>query len=192
MLERLLNLDRVIFSCINDLGTPWLDPFFVFLSAKLSWIILYTLFITMIVLTFDKKKIIGTIIVIILLITVTDQSANFFKYYFKRLRPCHEADILGNIVRVVKNHCGGQFSFFSAHSANSFAIATFFTHFAKNSNFKFKYTLYLWAAIVALSRVYLGVHYLSDILVGAIFGVGYGYIFYQISEKLNFVYSNKK
>jgi len=94
-------------------------------------------------------------------------SSSLIKPWVDRLRPCH----MENGVRVVQNlhllvSCGPGKSFPSSHAVNNFAVATLFTFYYRRL---WPY-VYGWAAIVALSRVAVGVHYPSDILGGACIG----------------------
>ena len=102
-----------------------------------------------------------------------------FKYGFKRLRPCHDENIL-NLVRLVKERCGGLYSYFSAHASNSMAIAVFFSFLLKSSYKTLPFFLIFWALLIAYSRVYIGVHFPLDVLTGAIIGGFYGILFYKL------------
>jgi undecaprenyl-diphosphatase len=89
------------------------------------------------------------------------------KPLIERPRPCH----IVNGVQVVQNvhlivGCGGGKSFPSSHAVNNFAMATMFALFYP----RWKYALWAWAALIALSRVFVGVHFPSDILGGAVIG----------------------
>ena len=121
------------------------------------------------------KKTLWLLLTIALLITFTDQITNAFKNGFQRLRPCHE-EALDGLMRRVKSSCGGKYSYFSGHASNSFAIATLFvTLFAKR--FQAMRLLFVVAAFVAYSRIYIGVHYPLDVLSGALFGAFGGWLF---------------
>ena len=130
-MESLINADIELLIYLNNLGTEQWDRFWLILSNKLSAIPLYLLLLIIIFKNFGWKKSIWILIFIGILITFSDQTSNLFKYGFKRLRPCHDESILNNI-RLVKSHCGGLYSYFSAHASNAMAIAVFFGLLLKN------------------------------------------------------------
>jgi undecaprenyl-diphosphatase len=127
------------------------------------------------------KKGLWFVFSIALLITCTDQITNLFKEGFARLRPCHDSN-LAPLMRLVKDRCGGLYGFFSGHSSNSFALAIFFITFFKPRYPAMRWLVF-WAAIVAYSRVYVGVHYPIDILCGALFGSAIGFVFARTSRR---------
>ncbi len=121
------------------------------------------------------------ILFLLILILISDQTSNLFKNYFERLRPCHDEQIF-NSMRLVKNSCGGLYSFFSAHASNSFALASFF-FLVYYKIIKRKIILFfILASLVSYSRVYIGVHYPLDIIIGAFFGFTSGFILFKFWE----------
>ena len=116
------------------------------------------------------------------MILFTDQTTNFFKYSFSRLRPCHEEDLIG-IIRLLKSNCGGLYGYFSAHASNSFALASFFSMLYRKNGIKIPIFLISVAVLVSYSRIYIGVHYPFDVISGAFFGILSGYLFYLFSKK---------
>ncbi|WP_111709542.1 phosphatase PAP2 family protein [Lutibacter citreus] len=177
MIESLIDKDVELFIFLNNLGTTQWDSFWLIITNKFSAIPLYIL---LLYLTFKKLGFKKTVIIVLfigLLIAVTDQTSNLFKYGFKRLRPCHNENI-SHLVRLVKDSCGGLYSYFSAHAANSMSIALFFSFLLKDK-FKFiPYILITWALLVAYSRVYIGVHFPGDIITGILIGAVYSVLFY--------------
>ncbi len=179
MLEELLQLDRQVFLYLNNLGAESWDGFWLFLTDKWSALPLYILLLWLSYRQLGTRKTLILLISIALLITCTDQIANFFKYGVKRIRPCYDEELTG-IMRLVKSSCGGRFAFFSAHAANSFAIASFFGLLFWKQMRILSFILFFWAMLVAYSRVYIGVHYPLDIIAGAMTGLLFGWLFYKL------------
>jgi len=174
MIDYLYRIDLTIFYLFNHtLSTPLLDKFFSLITAVNNWYIAY---IILLLIAFIKGGRTGriTAIGILILITLTDQiSSNVIKDFVHRLRPCIALpDVFTPI------GCTGTFSFPSNHAFNNFAAATFIYRFFP----KLKWALYLTAVLVAVSRIYLGLHYPSDVLGGAIFGIISGYLFASLVQ----------
>lgn len=179
MLEELLQLDRDLFLFLNSLGTESWDRFWLIVTNKWTFIPLYLLLLIFSYRYLGLKKTIFLLVTVALLITCTDQLANFFKYGVRRLRPCYEEDLDG-MIRLVRGYCGGRFTFFSAHAATSFAIASFFICLLRNQVKYISLILILWALFVAYSRIYIGIHYPIDVLAGAVIGLIFGWLFYRL------------
>ncbi len=179
MIDWLEAVDQQITIFLNGFHSPVMDQVMWVITNKFTWIPLYALLIFYLF-KYHKKEAWFWLVGIVILIVITDQfTSSFLKPLTERLRPCHDPDLQGLIHNYKK--CGGQFSFVSGHSANSFAIATFFFLLLK-SRLKFIWTLFIFAVIVAYSRVYLGVHFLGDILAGGIIGCIFAFIIYKIVE----------
>jgi undecaprenyl-diphosphatase len=179
MLQELLQLDKEFFLYLNGLGSPQWDTFFQFVSHKLSALPLYIFLLVLSYQKFGLKRTLILLVTVALLITATDQLSNFFKYGVARLRPCHDPEI-STVMRLVKSYCGGQYGYFSAHAANSFAVAVFFGSILKSSLRGIGVFLVFWAALVAFSRVYIGVHFPLDIISGAVLGSLFGWLFVKL------------
>lgn len=89
-----------------------------------------------------------------------------------RLRPSNPENPLSEMVHIVGGYRGGSYGFPSCHAANSFALASFLTLLFANR--KLSLFIFAWAVLNSYSRVYLGVHYPGDLLVGAIIGTAAG------------------
>ncbi len=182
MFEEILKLDSKLFLFLNNLGTTKFDAFWLSLSKIEANIVMY---LFLIFLFFHIKKlrpkflyIFYLLFVIALMITITDQGANFFKDSFQRLRPCYNESISDSL-RLVKENCGGKYGFFSAHASNSFSLAIFFGLLFKN---RIRYMIIItivYASLISYSRIYLGVHFPIDIIVGSSFGLFVGFIIYS-------------
>ena len=182
MFEEILKLDSKLFLFLNNLGTTKFDAFWLSLSKIEANILMY---LFLILLFFHIKKlspkflyIFYLLFIIALMITITDQGANFFKDSFQRLRPCYNESISDSL-RLVKENCGGKYGFFSAHASNSFSLAIFFGLLFKN---RIRYMIIIttvYASLISYSRIYVGVHFPIDIIVGSSFGIFVGFIIYS-------------
>lgn len=183
-------IDQSLTLFFNGLHSPFFDRFMLFITTQETWYLFYA-FVLAYLGYHQKKGFIISVVMIALLITLADQtSSGFLKPTVKRLRPCHEPAIKEQIHN--PGGCGGQYGFTSSHASNHFAVA-FFLFFLFRKRFKYTWVLFIWAGLIAYSRVYLGVHYLGDILVGSIIGSVYGVLVYRfgvfLSEKLNWKFS---
>jgi len=124
-------------------------------------------------------------LLIALLITISDQLASgVFKPLFERLRPSHNPYLLGKL-HLVNNYRGGRFGFISSHAANVFSLAFYLTLVARYRLKWIPLVLIPWAIFVSVSRVYLGVHYPTDIIVPAILSVPIAWIVARIYKIYN-------
>ena len=179
MIEKLKDFDADFVLFLNGLHTPFLDSLFFTISGVFIWIPLY-MFLFYQVIRFYKNRAWLVLIFIALLITVSDQFASgFIKPLVLRYRPTHN-EFISPMIHLVNGYTGGLYGFISSHSANVFALTTFITIIMKEANLKWLWILWIWATIVAFSRIYLGVHYLSDILGGAISGMFFGWVISKI------------
>ena len=183
MIERLKTWDTELFLYLNSKHSAFWDVVMYYASEKFLWIPLYVLFLYLIY-RFYGNRVILVAILAGLLITATDQiSVHLFKNVFERLRPCHNPEIQ-HMVHIVRGHCGGKYSFYSGHATSHFAIATYINYFLGNKMRFFTPLIFLWAALIAYSRVYLGVHYPGDILAGALAGVILALIFASLYKRI--------
>ena len=177
-MDSLLLWDQELFLWLNSLSSEPFDAFWMTVTDKRYTIGLYAILTAVMSKRLGWKNTLWMLLVITLLITFTDQVTNLFKDGFKRLRPCHEA-VLSDVMRQVKPGCGGKYGYFSGHASNSFAMATFFVVlFARH--FKRLRWLFVVAALVAYSRIYIGVHYPLDVISGTCFGTLGGWLFTKL------------
>lgn len=180
MIDQIIHWDTDFFIFLNSLGSKAWDPFWMAYTSKFTWIPFYAVLLFLIFKQMSLKVFLTTIVLVALMIVVTDQTSNLFKSGFHRLRPCHMAELIDRM-RLVKPYCGGQYGFFSAHASNTMAVAILIGLILKK---RFKYLIYLmvvWAVLMGYSRIYIGVHYPTDVLVGLSIGAITGWLFYKLN-----------
>lgn len=178
-MEVLLSWDKVLFLWLNSLGSEHFDGFWMFITHRGFNVILYLALCILYGYKFSWKGAAYLLVFAGLLILCTDQTTNLFKVQVGRLRPCYDEEIK-TLMRLVKPTCGGQYSFFSGHASNSFALAVFFGLIFKTSCRLLPSLLLFISFLIAYSRVYIGVHFTLDIFVGAIAGSLIGFGFYRL------------
>jgi undecaprenyl-diphosphatase len=181
MIDQLELLDRQLFLLINACNSPVFDLVMYYVSQM--WIFL-PLFFYWLYLVYNKvglKKLLILLSFLVVLIALTDQTSNQTKHAVKRYRPSHNLEIQAQ-VHSVNGYKGGQYGFFSGHSTNSFGVAMLLFLLFSTNKLWLRLSFFLWAALTAYSRVYLGVHYPSDIFVGMLVGLFWGFIVYQLMQ----------
>ena len=181
MMDFWLNLDREVFIFLNNLGTDSWDGFWLFITKQLNWIPVFLIFFYLIFKHYGWRHALLIIGMIALLILITDQTTNhLFKYRFERLRPGSDPALDG-LIRAVKT--SKTFSFISGHASNSMAAA-FFLYIVLRSRVKYIGFIFIWPFIFAYSRIYLGLHYPGDILIGYLWGILMALLVLQLYKRL--------
>lgn len=189
-MQTLIDLDKKIFLFLNGLNHPHLDPVMFYTTKTFFWMPLYLFLIFLI---FKNYKQDGWFILIGAAITIvlTDQiTTSLMKPYFARLRPSQDPSLIG-LVHLVNGYKGGLFGFASSHAANTFGTAIFIWLVLK-SFYKGVGWIFIWAAFMTYTRIYLGVHFPGDIIVGSIIGLCCGWIAFRISKWLIERYSKNR
>jgi len=182
-LNTLNNWDTELFLALNGANSSFWDTIMWWASDKLIWIPVYILFLLLLWKNY-KSKIWVVMIFAALLIFLSDQiSVHLFKDVFQRLRPCHDSALDG-MVHIVNAKCGGSYGFYSSHASNIFAIAAFVISLHKKHCPSLYLGIFLWAGLIAYSRIYLGVHYPGDVIAGAIAGSFLGWMLARFLKNL--------
>ena len=176
--EKILPYERSLFLWLNEHHTEYWDIFMWIYSGKLIWLPLVIVSFIIFVYKIKWKEAVLLLICAALVGILCDYvSAQLIKPFFERPRPTHHPDFQ-NFVDTVKGYRGGKYGFISNHAANGFGVVTFISLL-----FKYRYltiTMIIWATTTAYSRIYLGVHFISDVVGGAIWGTLIGFLVYYI------------
>lgn len=174
--EHLENADRIATMFVNSFHSSFTDVMWRLFSNKEIWYPLYLAVLVFLFIRLGWKKALIVTLSCILTIVACDQFANFTKEFFGRLRPCWDTITAGHGLHILEGR-GNLHGFYSAHAANAigFAVCSIigFGNARKVSiptHETYKYLILIWALMVGVSRIFVGKHFLGDVLTG--FAVG--------------------
>ena len=178
LIDKLLPFERKLFLFLNEGGSVFWDNAMWTYTGLVTWVpmVLFILYIA-----FRNQQlregllVLGSITLALLLASLI--SAVIFKPFFQRFRPTHHPDYK-DLVNILNDFRGGDYGFISGHATNSFALAFFFSKLFRNRLVTI--AMMFWAALNSYSRIYLGVHFISDIVAGFIIGALIGLFVYEI------------
>lgn len=175
MLELIQQFDIKAFKCINSgLSNQFFDAILPWCREKWFWMPAYWFLAAFSLLNFGKK---GWVIIlgIVLSAGLADYtSSSIIKKNVQRLRPCNDIERVETIT--LRAPCGSGYSFTSSHAANHFAVAVFLIGFLGDLARWIKPVALSWAALIAFSQVYVGVHYPADVTMGGLLGAFIGWL----------------
>ena len=186
-LSALVEYDKDLLLSLNGSDSLYLDRVMRVLTAAVTWVPLYiSLFYVVLNNNDNFRKVImilcGAGLCVLLAGTVDDM---IVKPMVGRWRPTHDPEI-GMMVDIVDGYRGGRFGFFSAHASNTFSIAVFFCWLVRSRLLSL--ALILWSFTNCWTRLYLGVHFPGDILVGLLWGGLVGsavyFLYYRLSRNM--------
>ena len=178
-MDSLIELDKKLLLVLNGLHHPWVDPAMYYLTKTFFWLPLYAFLIFLIFKNYGQRGwyvMLGAAVTIVLADQIT---STLMKPFFARPRPSHEPTLEG-LVHIVRNYRGGLYGFASSHAANTFGTALF-VWLTLRPFYRWIAWIFLWAALMTYTRIYLGVHYPGDILVGGVVGLASGWAGFRCS-----------
>lgn len=178
------HLDQAILLFINGHHAPWLDTIMWYVSQPLIWVPLYLAIIVLLWKAYDKKwvtTLIGVAVIVAAFGLSDFISSGLIKAWVQRPRPSHSE--LAPLLHSVRDYHGGPFGFPSSHAADTMAVAVSSLLLLRSRNAALWMIMALYVVLNCYSRIYLGVHYPSDILVGALIGACLAYLCYIFAKK---------
>ncbi len=185
MIDTLESIDRAIVLAVNGWNTPWLDEVMWWVSARITWIPLYVLLFYLGLKNLQRRAFVFYLFAALIAVILADLiSVYCFKEVFMRYRPSHHTLLTNQLhfyeIKPGEFYKGGMYGFVSSHAANFFALAMVSSKVFKTRFTKMKYYLFAAAILICFSRLYLGVHYLSDLIAGGLIGSCIGYVSYRL------------
>lgn len=182
-MEEIIQYDKQLLLMVNGSDSLFMDYLILTLTNAKTWIPLY---IGLFYVVLKTNKNVRDVLLILaaaglcyLLAGAVDDG--IVKPLVARWRPTHDPEI-GSLVDVVNGYRGGKYGFFSAHAANTFSIAIFFSLLMRQRMLTF--FLVGWSLLNCYTRLYLGVHYPGDITVGLLWGGFVGWLVYQLYQRI--------
>jgi len=177
-MEELIHFDKQLLLALNGSDSVFLDYVFMTLTNARTWIPLYlALFYVVLKTNRGLREVLLVLasagLCVLLAGTIDD---TIVKPLVARWRPTHDPEI-GALVDVVNGYRGGNYGFFSAHAANTFSIALFFSLLMRRRLLVI--ALVCYSLVNCWTRLYLGVHYPGDITVGLLWGALVGWSVYR-------------
>ena len=190
MLENILPYERKLFFLINGSHSDFIDSFMWLYSGYWIWILPILFLIAALVYKKKKEEWIPAIATILILFFVCNVFSGLIcKPLFTRFRPTHHPDFMEQ-VRTLYEYRGRLYGFISGHSTSSFGFVTLTALMFRNRNYTFMITI--WGLLMVYSRVYLGVHFISDIVAGTLSGIIIGLIVFHFYKKYITNHSKEK
>lgn len=184
MIEYLEALDRYFVVLINSGNSPFLDELMWLVSSRFVWIPLYVILIYLAYRKLHRTQFIFFILLAVIAVVLTNLiSVHLFKDLIQRNRPSHNLLIQDQLhyyrIKPGDWYRGGEYGFISSHAANYFAMAMSVFLVLRTYYPSLKWWLLGIGILISYSRIYLGVHYFSDVFVGAIVGCFISWLLYR-------------
>lgn len=187
LLQWILQADDQILLFVNGIHSPYFDTFMQCYSGKWIWVPMYLSIWIVMLCNFHWKITLCCMISLTLTITLADQvGASLIRPLVERMRPSNLNNPIAEWVHIVDGYRGGRYGFPSCHAANTFGLA-FFIHYLFRRSWLSAF-LFAWATLTCYSRMYLGVHYLGDLLTGTLIGWISAWLMYRLFLLLSRIY----
>lgn len=179
MLNTLEQADTQLLLFLNGFHNSFWDYFMMIYSSRFVWIPFYASFLYVMFRNYDWRLVTKCLVAIVAIVVLCDQTTStLIKPMVERMRPSNIDNPISPMVHIVSNYRGGKYGFPSSHAANAWGMAFFAMYLTRNRQLNL--FLLAWALVMAYSRIYMGVHYPGDILVGTFFGALFATLCYYL------------
>ena len=196
LLSMLKAMDTMVFLTVNSHHNAYFDSVMWLVSGKLIWVPMYVSLFFVLLKNYSYKVVFAILLAIGVVILFTDSfTAQVIRPWVCRLRPSNLDNPMSSMVHIVDDYRGGAYGFPSNHASNTWGLAFFITFLFRR--YKLTFFFFLWALLVCYSRMYLGVHYFGDLLIGGLLALAGAstvfYVFRKVSgdtrlQKVKFIY----
>lgn len=176
----IIQKDKILLTFLNNLGSDNWDFLWLTITNQLSWSPLFIFVIYLVFKKFGWRRGGFALLSMVLLVAFSDQFTNLIKNTFERLRPNNDPEIK-YLLRTLINP--QSYSFMSGHATTS----TFFSVFVillLRKHYKYIYMIVFFPLVFSYSRLYLGVHFPLDILVGILIGILFANLYFLLFKKI--------
>lgn len=189
-LEGIISADQYLLTLFNGSNSLFLDTLVPMLTSAVTWIPLYIGLLYLVVKNNETMAQIGLAVGGAVLCVILCGGIDDFvvKPLVARPRPCNDL-LFKSQLDLLKGVSEQSFSFFSAHAANTMSIAVFVCLLVRDK--LLSVTIIIWSLINCWTRLYLGVHYPFDVLVGMLYGIGIGFLVYFLYNKIYLKFNSK-
>ncbi len=181
MLDKVIKHDQQLLIYLNNLGTDFLDPIFMYITHQINWWPFFLILIFLLLKKISLKQFGLLVLILTVFFVFTDQMTNVVKYSVARLRPVNDP-LIEPYLRILRK--ANSPSFFSGHASNSSGSILIIFLIMKRY-YKYAWLIFFFPLLFAYTRIYLALHYPLDILCGYIFGIASGFLFYYIFKYFN-------
>ena len=196
LLSMLKAMDTMVCLTVNSHHNAYFDSVMWLVSGKLIWVPMYVSLFFVLLKNYSYKVVFAILLAIGVVILFTDSfTAQVIRPWVCRLRPSNLDNPMSSMVHIVDGYRGGAYGFPSNHASNTWGLAFFITFLFRR--YKLTFFFFLWALLVCYSRMYLGVHYFGDLLIGGLLALAGAstvfYVFRKVSgdtrlQKVKFIY----
>lgn len=182
MLESLLDLDRSITLVLNGSSSLYVDNLMSIATLTVTWVPVGLVMLYVVIKNNEPSRVFAIIGLLVACFLVSNTLSEICKALTERFRPSNEPMLMG-LVQVVNGYRGSNYGFFSAHAANTMSIAVFLSLLFRRP--KATVLMVFWSVLNGWTRVYLGLHYFGDVIVGFVVGALVGAALYALYSRFS-------